>query len=218
MVYQYLSNASEWIEHNQHCKVYVNLCKEYHKVLSAILQRYTHEKFITNEIDWELSWQVYDFAMDVLSKHCEYSILCVLIVTDMIHLLLRIYEISQLEMKVSTHKMRMTQRIIATILSHRQLKTYRTCVNDMDPMMVLKWQTMIDEICADPPPQIVSKRLLQHIYNQKTHALDYHVKCDNYMICKCHLICCRKYIPDNLVQFWDLTSKDTLKSYYYREE
>lgn len=219
MGYEYLSNAYEFIEHNRlQLRCYVELCKEYRTEITKVVNRYTHSDFCRNEIDRDLAWIIHDFTLDILQSDCEYALLCTLIVTDMIPLLMRVFDISQIEMKVSTHKMRVLQCFIGTMLSHSQLITYNQCIDDADPLIVMKWRKMINEIYAEPPVQITVKRFYRQIYLQKKHTSKYHVKSDKYMICTCHYYCCKKYVFDDSVKFWGPTSKELLRAFYGEEE
>lgn len=217
--YEYLSNANEFIEHNRlQLRGDLDLCKEYRTEITKVVNRYTHENFRRNEIDRDLTWIIHDFTLDILRRDCEYALLCTLIVTDMIPLMLRVFDISQIEMKVSTHKMRLLQRFIGTLLSPSQLSTYNRCIDDADPVIVMRWRKMINEIRAEPPVQITVKRFYRQLSMQESHTSTYHVKSDKYMICTCHYFCCKKYVFDGSVKFWGPTSEDLYRAFYGEEE
>lgn len=218
MAYHFFSTAAEFVKNNPSLNRGKLLCEEYRKELMKIVQHYTRDTFRRHRHDYDLSGLVYEFAIAIQERECEYGILCVLVVTNMIQLLLRIYDITQLEIKFSTHKMRVTQTLIATVLSPTQLHTYATCLEDADPSSITKWKEMQRELHEDPPPKLITKRFWKQMYHHRKHASAHHIDCGKHMVCNHPFICSWKVMRERTTSRFVGTVSEEVLDLWKREE
>lgn len=207
----YIRNAHDFIEENSSLLKYVRVCKGYYTEIMKKGLMYSPDKFRHERMDYELSWLIHDFAYDIMKVECYFGVLSILIVTDMIQLLIRVDYITQREMGFSTHRMKLVQRIIGTILSEEQLNMYKNCFDYCDPMLVNEWEQM-NERMRERNLKPINSKMAALAKTQDGHAVLHHKQAEYSVWCNRNDMCCTQYLIAPGVRFYDTTSKEAILS------